>query len=369
MRGRVAVAVVAAVVLGGSVLGQKKGHLNPMVDLLEQRKPIFGTSVPTAGGGGGNRGGGAAAAGGAAAGAATTPAPAPAPALVKTPLDLAKDALAHPDIDYFFSGSMERGVTTPGRNGGPPAISSFTEFADALVEAGGIATKPYHHLLAPMSVKTPNISRPDAPADPAKYVDNISRQLNAGVASISFVEVDTAEELRQGIAAMRFKSKGGTRPDDIGNAPKYWGLSEKDYRAKADVWPLNPNGELVAWAIVESKEGIANVRDIAQVKGLGVLIPGAGTLGGVFARTDANGQPVRDANGRTTRDDVAWEAAIQTILAACKEFTVPCGYPAFDNDIEMRMQQGFSVFIIQAFNERGFKAVEIGRRVSGRDRK
>ena len=347
MRAVVTVAGVAVLALGVSLSGQGK-HLNPVVDLLASRTPVFGTSVPAApGGGGGNRGGG----GAAAAGAPATPAPAPAP--VKTPLDLAKDALAHPDIDYFFSGGMERGVAT-GRNGGPGAIVGFTQFADALVEAGGV-TKGR---IRPLAAKTPNISRADAPADPAVYVDNISRQLNAGVTIINFVEVDNVDEITKGIAAMRFASKGGTRPDAIGDAPKYWGVSEKEYRAKADVWPLEPNGELLAWAIIETKEGVDNVRDIAQVKGLSAVIVGAGTLGSVFRTTNAEGQQVRD--------DAAWEAGIQKILAACKEFKKPCGYPAYDNDIEARMKQGFDVFIIQNFGERGFKAVEIGRKVSGR---
>jgi hypothetical protein len=55
------------------------------------------------------------------------------------------------------------------------------------------------------------------------------------------------------------------------------------------------------------------------------------------------------------------------VLAACKEFNVPCGYPANANDIEMRMQQGFSVFVI-GWGEQGFRAVDIGRKVAGRDR-
>ena len=55
-----------------------------------------------------------------------------------------------------------------------------------------------------------------------------------------FVGVESADEVEQGLAAMRFKAKGGTRPDEVGVAPKYWGMSEKDYRDKADVWPLNP---------------------------------------------------------------------------------------------------------------------------------
>jgi 2-keto-3-deoxy-L-rhamnonate aldolase RhmA len=357
VRAAFALAAIAVAALGSAVAGQKGKHLNPMIDLLAAGKPVFGLGLPAArgGGAGGNRGRAATPGAAGATGAATTPAaaPAPPPAPPKTPLDLAKDAFAHPEGDYFFSGSMEGGVDR--------GIDALTQFQDALAEAGPIAAKPYSHLRVPINVKTPNISRPDSPADPAKYVTNISRQLNAGVTTISFVEVDTPDELRQGIAAMRFKSKGGTRPDDVGSAPKYWGLSEKDYRKKADVWPLNPDGELVVWAIVETKEGLANVREIAQVKGLGVLVPGAGTLGGVFATRNPDGS-------RGPRDDVAWEAAIQQVLAACKEFHVPCGYPVSENDIETRMKQGFSVSILQAFSDPSFRAVAKGRALGGRDK-
>jgi len=68
------------------------------------------------------------------------------------------------------------------------------------------------------------------------------------------------------------------------------------------------------------------------------------------------------------RDDVAWEAAIQQVLSACKEFTLPCGYPVSETDIEMRMQQGFNVGILQAFNDGAFRAVAKGRQLGGRDK-
>ncbi len=152
-----------------------------------------------------------------------------------------------------------------------------------------------------------------------KAAANIGKQLNLGVTGIMFVGVESADEVKAGLAAMRFKSKGGTRPDDVGGAPAFWGMSEKEYKEKADLWPLNPNGELVNWTIVESKAGLAKVREIAAVKGIGVLWPGAGTLRGVFSTTDANGQ--------RKLDEAAWEAAIQQVLSACKEFNVPCGYP------------------------------------------
>ena len=172
-----------------------------------------------------------------------------------------------------------------------------------------------------------------------------------------FVEVESADEVRAGLAAMRFKSKGGTRPDDVGTAPAYWGMSEQEYKQKADLWPLNPDGELINWTIVESKEGLAHVREIAAVKGIGVLWPGAGTLRGVFSTTNAAGERVLDTAG--------WENAIQQVLAACKEFNVPCGFPATPTDIEMRMKQGFSVFVMN-WGDAGFKAVDLGRAAAGR---
>ena len=53
------------------------------------------------------------------------------------------------------------------------------------------------------------------------------------------------------------------------------------------------------------------------------------------------------------------------MLAACKEFKVACGYPAGSADIEMRMKQGFSVFVI-GWGQPGFEAIEIGRKAGGR---
>jgi len=64
-------------------------------------------------------------------------------------------------------------------------------------------------------------------------------------------------------------------------------------------------------------------------------------------------------------DEAAWEAAIHQVLAACKEFNVPCGYPASAADIEMRMKQGFSVFVMN-WGDAGFKTIDIGRQAAGR---
>jgi 4-hydroxy-2-oxoheptanedioate aldolase len=301
-------------------------RLNPIIELLEQQKPVFGLYAPS------NRRGGR--------GAAPS-ADAPPP---KTPAQLAQDALAYKSADYVFDGSMEGDFER--------GFASFSEFVKGMGEAGALQRTPWRRLTHPLAVKVHEIA-----PDPAKATANIGRQLNLGVSAVVFVGVESADEVRTGLAAMRFKSRGGTRADDAGSAPAYWGMTDAQYRDKADLWPLNPNGELVNFTIVESKEGLARVREIAAVRGIGVLFPGAGTLRGVFTSTDANGQRVFDEKG--------WEAAIQQVLAACKEFKVACGYPANANDIEMRMSQGFSVFVIN-WGEQGFKAVETGRKAGAR---
>jgi 2-keto-3-deoxy-L-rhamnonate aldolase RhmA len=334
MRSRMWLAAASVAVIGAAVTaqGQQKKHLNPMIELHLQKKPVFGLYAPSNPRGRGNRG--------AAAGATAPVTPPPAPPVVKTPAELAKDALAYDKSDFVFDGSMARSVD--------PGIGPFTE----LVAGFTAAATPEVRWRHPLSLKTPRIA-----PDPARAIENISRQLNIGATTIVMVDVESAAEVQQGLAAMRLKSKGGTRPEDVAGAPAYWGLSEKEYREKADLWPLNPNGELTSWAIVESKEGLAKVREIAAVKGITVLIPGAGTLRGVFTTTGADGQRSFDSAG--------WEAAIQSVLAACKEFNVPCGYPATDADIETRIKQGFSVFIMN-WSDAGFRAIDIGRRVAGR---
>ena len=295
-------------------------HRNPIISLLEQHKPVFGVYAPS---NGGRRG---------------------QPVEARSPLDLAKDALAYPHADFLFNGSAENGIDR--------AMPAITDFVSAMDHAGGAANAPFLGVSRPLVLKIPKID-PDRGA----ALENIRRELNVGAAGVMFVETESADEVRAGISAMRFMSHGGTRSDDVGNAPAHWGVSAEEYRRTADLWPLDPDGELINWTIVESKEGLKHVREIAQVKGVGVLWPGAGTLRGVFTSTGPGGERQFDAAG--------WENAIQQVLAACKEFHVACGYPANANDIETLMQQGFSVFVMN-WGDAGFKAIDIGRSRSNR---
>lgn len=322
MRARWIVSVVGLTLLAGAAAPDRQDRLNPVVDLLAAKRPVFGVYAPA------NRR--------AREGEAAEP--------QKAPSALAKEALAYAAADFIFDGSMEGNFDR--------GFAGYAAFVAGMTEAGALQTTPVRRLRQPLAAKTPEIA-----PDPALAAERIARQLDVGTSVIVFVNVESADEVRAGLAAMRFGSRGGTRPDRVGSAPAHWGMSEAEYRERADLWPLNPRGELVNWTIVESREGLENVREIAAVPGIGVLFPGAGTLRGVFTSTDANGQRVFDEEG--------WEGAIQQVLAACREFDVACGYPATAADIEMRMRQGFSVFIM-GWGEPGFAAVELGRKAAGR---
>jgi 2-keto-3-deoxy-L-rhamnonate aldolase RhmA len=308
------------VVFINPAFAQTKGaaRLNPLVALHEQGLPVFGIVHP-----------------------AIEPARAragePAPAVPSIAV-AARETVAYQGGDYEYNSF-----------GGGASGERFLAYVAALIAAGGSVREH------PFMSKIPILHE-----DPAAARARAIEQLNAGHAGIIMQHVESAEEVRQGIAAMRFRSDGGTRPEEgVGLAAAYWGVSRDEYLRKADLWPLDPDGELVLWVIVESEKGIANVREIAAVPGVSVVTVGAGTLGGVFSSTNAAGERVRD--------QAAFDRAVASILAACKEFEKPCGYPANNSaDVERLMGMGFSMFVMQRRDQAAFDAVATGHRLSGR---
>ena len=120
-------------------------------------------------------------------------------------------------------------------------------------------------------------------------------------------------------------------------------MSQDEYKERADLWPSNPNGELINMLLIENQEGIANAREIVRTPGVSIAVPGPGDLSQAY-----------------NRDMEAVEKAIQTVLAACKEFNVACGITANTADIERRLSEGFRVIIADA------EANRIGMGASGR---
>ncbi len=309
--------VFSTLVSSALAAAQPAGHLNPVITVQEKGQPIFGIAHPAimARGAGRGRAGGDAA-------APATPPPAQPPIVLA---DVAKETVGYTRADYLFTSGTS---------------DTFLNYLDEILKAGGsVRTHPFSAKIGIWH------------ANPTASNDAMIRQLNAGHVSVSAEGVESAQEVRDVIKAMRFVSAGGTRPETgLEHAAKYWGLSVEEYKKKADVWPLNKNGELMATMIVESVAGLEHVREIAAEPGVAQIFAGYGTLGQVF-RGD---QPAR-------------EAAAAKILAACKEFKVPCGFPTNNPaEIEQRMKEGWSVFIMQRRDEPAMAAIETGRKLGGR---
>ena len=79
-------------------------------------------------------------------------------------------------------------------------------------------------------------------------------------------------------------------------AAKVWGVSNEEYVQKADVWPLNPNGEILLGVKVEDKWGLANLDEIVNVPGIafGEGGPGDMALSFGFKHDDPKAKEVQD---------------------------------------------------------------------------
>lgn len=231
----------------------------------------------------------------------------------------------------------------------PETVEQYRDFLKAISDAGGSAATH------PFMAKIPIVHDNEVEA-----LRRMTDQLNEGQVMVAMQEVESVEEVERTIAAMRFTSNGGTRSDTgFSHAAAYWRLTEEEYKEKADVWPLDPDGELLLNVIIESREGVANARAIAAVPGVAVVMVGPGTLSRVFLSTNEAGERVWDQAG--------FDEAVAKILAACKSAGKACGYTASNpEEIEALMAAGWDFFLVIGRDQDAFNAIAAGRRIAGR---
>ncbi len=160
--------------------------------------------------------------------------------------------------------------------------------------------------------------------------------LDQGLMGVIFNGVDNADQARYIVQFMRYPQSqtskyplpAGKRGEGSMNAEYVWGVSHDEYMQHADLWPLNPEGDILCILMIETAEGLKNVDEIAAVPGVGALFVGA----------DADlhqylGVPM---------DSPEIEAANQKILAACKTHHVACGITATTTDqANKRLKEGW----------------------------
>ncbi|MBI3494048.1 MAG: hypothetical protein HY047_20060, partial [Acidobacteria bacterium] len=103
--------------------------------------------------------------------------------------------------------------------------------------------------------------------------------LATGVHGVLLCHADTPGAVRAFVEAVRFPANGGRRGVH-GNvtAARIWGISADEYAEKADVWPLNPKGELLLGLKLEDKYALENADANAKVPGIAFAEWGPGDM-------------------------------------------------------------------------------------------
>ncbi len=179
-----------------------------------------------------------------------------------------------------------------------------------------------------------------------EYHHVVKQILDAGAMGIVLPQVRTTAEVTKLVQAMRYPpQRGAAHPEPRGRrgwgptgARRIWGgLSNDEYAARADVWPLNPDGELIAIAMVETREMVNDIDAILQVPGLGGVLIGPSDLSLSLGVGTPGANP--------TAPEV--EAAILKVGEACVRHNSLCGIYT-SSDVEARSAQGFKLFPIPA---------------------
>jgi 4-hydroxy-2-oxoheptanedioate aldolase len=185
--------------------------------------------------------------------------------------------------------------------------------------------------------------------------------LDLGAYGIVWPHVSSVDQAYNAVAACRYprlESAGlfepqGIRGDGPTSSVRYWGITQPEYYERADVWPLDPAGEILVILMIEDTQAIANLDDIlTQVPGIGAILIGEGDL------SQELGFP------RQYEHPLVLEHVAQ-VVATCKQHGVVVGHPHVDErNIERLIDEGFRW--LMAGPNRTFGALDKGLKLAGR---
>jgi 4-hydroxy-2-oxoheptanedioate aldolase len=155
----------------------------------------------------------------------------------------------------------------------PYDITRLSEFMRGLVEGGPTSSG---HRTPTVLVELPASGTNEDVIRANSWM--INQILATGVHGLLLCHADAPDAVRAFVEQVRFpfsragvgdilgegrRGSGGQRP-----ASEIWGVSIDEYFHKADVWPLNPDGEILLGIKIENKRGLANAEANAWVPGI-----------------------------------------------------------------------------------------------------
>jgi 4-hydroxy-2-oxoheptanedioate aldolase len=263
---------IALALFAAAALAQapKPKHVNRAIELLEQGQPIYYTGSHSGTAGTFEQG--------------------------------VKDAQTYAD---YISYDMEHA---------PFDVHGLAEYMRGLVEGG--PTKSGHRTPA-VIVNVPVTGVDEAAVRANAWM--FAQVLATGVHGVLLCHADSPAAVRAFVESVRFPlhkqglnqglKEGRRGVHGVPTASHIWGLSADDYLDRADVWPLNPKGEVLLGVKVEDKYALENAEEIMKIPGIAFAEWGPGDM--------ALSLGVR-ASGRAAIQDPAMQRARARVFAACK---------------------------------------------------
>jgi len=185
--------------------------------------------------------------------------------------------------------------------------------------------------------------------------------LDLGAYGVVWPHISTVEQAYNAVASCRYPrlkkaplyEPAGVRGDGPTQAVRYWGVTQPEYYSRADVWPLNPKGEILVILMIEDTVGIGNLPEmLKRVPGIGVILIGEGDL------SQELGHPRQYEHPEVL-------AAMAEVVKACKAANVPVGHPHVGSDnVQRIIDEGYR--FLMAAPTRSYAALDKGRQIAGR---
>lgn len=261
--------------------------------------------------------------------------------------------------------SYEKGVEASGRwedylvvemEHGLFDLPSLKAFMTGLVSGG---PAPTGHLTPCIIVTLPTNGTSEAVMRANAWM--VKQLLALGVHGLLLCHAETPGAVRAFVEAARypFHNRGVGDGLEVGQrgsggqgfAARTWGLAVPDYVKKADVWPLNPEGELMLGLKIENQRALANVDESLAVPGIAFAEWGPGDMGMSFGYPDRHDPPYPPE----------MIAARTAVLKACRANGVAFLDGMKPENVADRIDGG--VMVSGCSRE----AAEIGKRHTGRD--
>jgi 4-hydroxy-2-oxoheptanedioate aldolase len=185
--------------------------------------------------------------------------------------------------------------------------------------------------------------------------------LDLGCYGIVWPHISSVDEAYNAVAACRYPrlksapryEPAGIRGDGPTGAVRYWGLTQQEYYSRADVWPLDPKGEIFVVLQIEDMKGVENLSDILKnVPGIGAILIGEGDLGQEL------GYP-RQYDHPKLLEQMA------RVVKTCQEHNVVVGHPHVEvGNAERILKEGYR--FLMAAPTRSYAHLDKARELAGR---